>query len=119
MKKQVKEKYISNASFEKESGWVRNEFKNVRSEFKDLKDQAGRMTVQLIQHGEDIQYLKENSATKQDISMLIGKIDSFINKTNEFDQEQLVQGLHIKELKETTKHHEARIFSLEASKPIQ
>ena len=117
MKKQINEKFVTNTVFLKKMGWVENEFKNVRDEIKGVKEQVEKVALHSIKVEERVQRIKENMATKQDVSLIIGKIDSFINKSKEIDQEQLVQGLHIKELRETTQHHEARIASLELSKP--
>ena len=53
------------------------------------------------------------SVIKEDINRIIDRMDFFMGKYKGIDQEQLAQGLHIKEFRETLQDHEKRISALE------
>jgi Mg/Co/Ni transporter MgtE len=93
-----------------------NEFTETvfKKEINRLDTKIDNVALSLLRTQSDVEYLKENVATKHHIRAIMDKIDAFIGKNREIDQEQLAQGLHIKELKETTRQHDVRITALEA-----
>ena len=75
----------------------------------------------------EIADIKTTMATKQDLKRLeekmdagfglvLDRFDSFSGKQKVMDQEQLVQGLHIKELRQANLEHENRITALEKAR---
>lgn len=82
-----------------------------------LDKKVDRVIVSLLKTQDDVAEIKQNMATKQDINRILDRIDFLTGKNKVVDQEQSVQALHIKELRDTSQNHEIRISSLESSNP--
>jgi hypothetical protein len=56
---------------------MRKEIDGVKNEMKDLKAMFRRTMVHVVRMSSDIAELKDKMATKDDISMLMGRMDGF------------------------------------------
>jgi hypothetical protein len=102
-----KAKYVTEETFLKFTEGTFREFAD------STKGKFGRLTSTVLSLDERLGKVERNMATKDDINLVLNRIDSYAGRQKVLDQEQDVQALHINELRETSRQHEARISKLE------
>ncbi len=82
------------------------------------KDDFARLTWAVEKNTHDIEEIKETintkMATKDDVRLIINTIDAFTKKVSVFDQEEMVQSLHLQEARVQLADHEKRLNVLES-----
>ncbi len=102
--KNQKEKNVTQVSFNKE--------------VKGLHEKIDKVALGLVNTQEDVRQIQETLdtkvATKGDIKIVLDTMDAFIKKMAGFDQEEMVQSLHLQEARVQLVDHEKRLTILES-----
>ncbi len=113
--KNQKEKYVTQTSFNKE---VKGLHKKIDLSVDRLDQKIDKVALSLVNTQEDVRQIKETLntkvATKDDVKTIINTIDAFVRKMNGFDQEEMVQSLHLQEARVQLVDHEKRLTILES-----
>jgi len=112
MKKQAQEKYVTEVVFNKE---INGLHQKVDSSVDRLGQKIDRIALELIKTQEDLREVKETMSTKEDVNLILNRIDGLSKQMSVFDQEERVQSFQLQDVRAKVENHEARLTVLESS----
>ncbi|HBB68319.1 MAG: hypothetical protein A2X28_01580 [Elusimicrobia bacterium GWA2_56_46] len=104
---------LSETGLRSEIGSLKTELK---SDIKRLEDIVKTNTIDILHIKDDIRDIHETMATKDDISRILGAIDSFAGEARDYRRKDMERGQMLMEQNDKLQNHESRITLLEASK---
>ncbi|OVE78076.1 hypothetical protein BVX98_01295 [bacterium F11] len=79
----------------------------------DLKNTSTRLALAIQKNSADIAEIKETMATKDDVRIILNRIDHFTKKVDVFDKKVLVHDYRLNELESKVGYHDKRLTFLE------
>ncbi|MFA6315936.1 MAG: hypothetical protein WC943_00825 [Elusimicrobiota bacterium] len=73
-----------------------------------------RLVTEIIKLQSDVQDIRHTMATKNDVNRILGAIDSFAGKSQNYDRAATLHGQSLTEMKVQVTDHEVRIKKLES-----
>lgn len=83
----------------------------------DLTAQINRVAVALVNTQADVRRIEQSMATKKDVERILGAIDAFAKKSENYDKAVTLHGPILTEVQVELKDHESRLKTLEAARP--
>ena len=77
------------------------------------KEVVDKLALKLVKHDEELQYIRENMATKADINQLIDRFDVFASKFTHMERAIFIGEDHRRNISTQLNDHEFRIRNLE------
>lgn len=106
--KPSKEQYVSEATFKKESEWVHGKSDRVESAIEKL-------ALAQLNTNERLEKIENTMATKDDVNLILNRIDHLTKKIIVFDQEEGVQSFQLVEVQRKVVDLEKRVVKLESA----
>ncbi len=88
----------------------------IDSSVKRLDEKINNVAISLIKTQKDVQEMKEKMATKDDVNLILDRIDTFSKKVDVYDKRVVFHDYRFNELGPRVEDHEKRLLALESSR---
>jgi len=120
MKKNLAPKYVTEATFKKESARVNQRFDGIDHQFDSLDSTMRRMAVAVVQNTEDIKEIKKemqgNVTMREDVQAILRHVQDIASKYEETERTRKIHLEQLMDFRPLLDDHEKRLIVLEAPK---
>jgi tetrahydromethanopterin S-methyltransferase subunit G len=79
-----------------------------------LDKKIENVALGLVKTQADVQEIKKTMATKDDVNLILDRIDSFTKRVDVYDKKAIIQDYRLNQAESGLSDHEKRLSSLEA-----